>query len=141
MAAGRPGREPGACTAAYWHIPRFSSGKKHGDDLNYVAFWEVLYEHGVEFVMGGNDHHYERFAPQTPTETWTSTDGIRQFVVGTGGRFLRPVSRHAAAQQRDTRNARLTGSCASACWTEATSGSSCPVEGGTYTDSGSAACH
>ena len=88
---------PSQCTAAYWDTPRFSSGQKHGNDLNYVPFWQVLYEHGVEFVMGGNDHHYERFAPQTPYGDLDLTDGIRQFVVGTGGRFLRPVTRHAAA--------------------------------------------
>ena len=117
---------PAECTAAYFHIPRFSSGKKHGDDLNYVALWQVLYEHGVEFVMGGNDHHYERFAPQTPYGDLDLTDGIRQFVVGTGGRFLRPVTRDAAAQQRGARRRTPTASCASASRTAPTSGSSCP---------------
>ena len=27
---------PSQCTAAYWHTPRFSSGQRHGNDLNYV---------------------------------------------------------------------------------------------------------
>ena len=83
---------PSLCTAAYWDTPRYSSGQRHGNDLNYVPFWQALYEHGVEFVMGGNDHHYERFAPQTPYGDLDLTDGIRQFVVGTGGRFLRPMT-------------------------------------------------
>ena len=52
----------------------------------------MLYEHGAELVMGGNDHNYERFAPQTPDGFADPLEGIRQFVVGTGGRFLRPVS-------------------------------------------------
>ena len=42
--------------------------------------------------MGGNDHNYERFAKQTPDGFADPFEGIRQFVVGTGGRFLRPVS-------------------------------------------------
>ena len=63
---------PSHCTAAYWDTPRFSSGQRHGNDLNFVPFWQALYEHGAEFVMGGNDHHYERFAPRRRSVTSTS---------------------------------------------------------------------
>ena len=34
VAAGRPCRQPCACTLAYWHHPRFSSGE-HGNDSTY----------------------------------------------------------------------------------------------------------
>jgi alkaline phosphatase len=73
------------CTLAYWHHPRFSSGVKHGSYERVAPFWDVLYEHGAEVVLAGHEHHYERFAPQTPAGRRDPRFGIRQFVVGTGG--------------------------------------------------------
>jgi hypothetical protein len=75
---------PTACTLAYWHQPRWSSGI-HGGDDTYDAFWRVLYEYGAELVMNGHDHHYERFSPQTPDGVLDWEHGIRQFIAGTGG--------------------------------------------------------
>jgi len=131
---------PSLCTAAYWHNPRYSSGQRHGDDLNAVPFWQVLYEHGVEFVMGGNDHHYERFAPQTPFGDLDLTDGIRQFVVGTGGRFLRPMSDPPSANS-ETRDAATHGILRVGLLDESYEWEFVPVDGGTYTDAGSTECH
>jgi hypothetical protein len=81
--AARPTR----CTLAYWHHPAFSSGP-HGDSPRMRAFWSVLYEFGVDVVVNGHDHHYERFAPQTPDGAPDVERGIRQFTVGTGGADL-----------------------------------------------------
>ena len=67
---------PGACTLAYWHHPRFSSGP-HGNDLTVADFWTLLQQAGADLVLTGHDHGYERFAPQS---------GLREFVVGTGGK-------------------------------------------------------
>lgn len=67
---------PGACTLAYWHHPRFSSGP-HGNDAATADLWTMLQQAGADLVLTGHDHGYERFAPQ---------DGLRQFVVGTGGK-------------------------------------------------------
>jgi hypothetical protein len=53
------------------------------------SIWPVLYEFGVDVVVNGHDHDYERFAPQTPTGQVDSQHGIREFVVGTGGAHLR----------------------------------------------------
>ena len=74
-----------ACTAAYWHHPRFSSSRTHGSDARSAAVWRVLYDAGVDVVLGAHDHQYERFAPQTPDGERDPERGIRQFVVGTGG--------------------------------------------------------
>ncbi len=74
---------PATCTLAYWHIPRFSSGK-YGDHSQYSQFWNDLYAAHAAIVLDGHDHDYERFAPQSPTQVATSL-GIREFVVGTGG--------------------------------------------------------
>ena len=61
--------------------PRWSSGI-HGSDPGYDTLWADLAAAGAEVVLGGHDHHYERFAPDR---------GVRQFVVGTGGRSLYPA--------------------------------------------------
>ena len=65
-------------------IPRFSSGE-HGDDRAMDAFWRPLYAAGVDVIVNGHDHDYERFAPQDPDGRVDGERGIREFVVGTGG--------------------------------------------------------
>lgn len=80
-------KHPARCTLAFWHQPRFSSGF-HGDDEDVADFWQILHEAGVDVVLNGHDHDYERFAPQDPAGR-PDPDGIREFVVGTGGKSLR----------------------------------------------------
>jgi acid phosphatase type 7 len=77
------------CTLAYWHHPRFSSGQ-HGNNNDYVDFWDILQEAGAELILTGHDHNYERFAPQDARGN-ADPDGIVQFVVGTGGKGVRPL--------------------------------------------------
>jgi hypothetical protein len=77
-----------SCTLAFWHHPRYSSGE-HGSDATYTAFWQALYDANADVVLVGHDHDYERFAPQTASATLDTTRGIREFVVGTGGKNLR----------------------------------------------------
>ena len=72
---------------AYWHHPRFSTGF-HGDNADVGTFWDVLAEGGADVVLNGHDHDYQRFAPMAPDGT-VASDGIREFVVGTGGAQLR----------------------------------------------------
>ena len=79
------------CTLAYWHVPRFSSHPE-GSSEQYAAIWSLLYEHGVEVVLSGHHHHYERFAPLDPDGAVDAAAGIREFVVGTGGRSLAPFA-------------------------------------------------
>ena len=77
-----------SCTLAYWHHPRFSSGLEHGNDVSVQPFWDVLYAFNADMIMNGHDHDYERFAPQTPGGVLNNATGIREFVVGTGGKSL-----------------------------------------------------
>jgi 3',5'-cyclic AMP phosphodiesterase CpdA len=79
---------PDDCTVAIWHQPRFSSGW-HGDDKAMQALWSVLADHHVDVVLQGHDHDYERFDPLDRAGQPTA-NGIRSFVVGTGGAGLRP---------------------------------------------------
>ncbi len=80
---------PNRCTLAYWHHPRFSSGE-HGSDDRYQAFWDALSSAGVDVVLNGHDHLYERFAPQLGDGT-PHPRGVREFVVGTGGKSFYQV--------------------------------------------------
>jgi 3',5'-cyclic AMP phosphodiesterase CpdA len=73
-----------ACMLAYWHVPKFSSGA-HGNHKEFNDVWELMYEHGVDVIVNGHDHSYERFAPQDHLGRADPERGIREFVVGTGG--------------------------------------------------------
>jgi acid phosphatase type 7 len=76
---------PRRCTLAYWHHPLISSGLA-GFNSAVQPLWQALYDAGVEVVLTGHDHGYERFAPMDPNATRDGARGIRQFVVGTGGK-------------------------------------------------------
>ena len=75
------------CILAYWHVPRFSSGAHQGNWGSVGTLWNDLFAARADVVLSGHEHSYERFARQTP---WAkaSRQGIRQFVVGTGGADL-----------------------------------------------------
>jgi len=85
-----------ACTIAYWHHPRFSSGPHGflGPELPARELWNALDAAGADVVIGGHDHLYERFAPQNPDGRSDADYGMRQFVVGTGGaELVAPIQR------------------------------------------------
>ena len=79
---------PAPCTMAFWHHPRFSSGTTHGGYERVGPLWNALYEAGAEVILSGHEHNYERFAPLDPAGNPDGQRGIRQFIVGTGGRSL-----------------------------------------------------
>jgi hypothetical protein len=74
---------PNGCTLAYWHEPRWSSGT-HGSNPLYSAIWGDLVAAGVDVVLNGHDHDYERFAPLL-ADGQVDVKGVREFIVGTGG--------------------------------------------------------
>ncbi len=95
---------PNPCTLAYWHQPRFSSAQLSAENLSVQALWEDLQAAGADVVLSGHVHNYERFAPQSPTGQ-ADPHGIREFVVGTGGRDLNPLRRlraNSEAHSTDT---------------------------------------
>ena len=77
---------PNRCALAIFHTPYFTSGQWPGS-ASLLNFWNVLYDHGVEVILNGHNHNYERFAPQNPQGT-PDPMGIREFVVGVGGASL-----------------------------------------------------
>jgi hypothetical protein len=79
---------PRTCTLAYFHHPVFSSGPLSGGvNSKMKPTWEVLYAAKADVVLNGHLHNYERFVPQTPSGV-ADPQGIREFVVGTGGYSL-----------------------------------------------------
>jgi hypothetical protein len=84
-------RHPARCTLAYWHQPRFSSGV-HGQNEALQPIWATLAKAGVDIVLNGHDHHYERFAPLNAAGRIDRAHGMREFVVGTGGGPLRTAA-------------------------------------------------
>ncbi|HJR98341.1 MAG TPA: DNRLRE domain-containing protein [Actinomycetota bacterium] len=78
------GANDAACTLAFWHHPRFSSGP-HGNTTRMDKFWALLDGEGAEVVLAGHDHLYERFARLDPLQQ-PDPEGMRSFVVGTGGK-------------------------------------------------------
>jgi hypothetical protein len=73
------------CTAAIWHHPLYSSGQHDDTSSSFVKpLWTTLLNYGVDIVMNGHDHNYERFAPQNDVGI-VDSNGITEFVVGTGG--------------------------------------------------------
>jgi hypothetical protein len=125
------------CTAAIWHRPLFSSGA-NGDNPDMLELWRILYEFGADVVITGHDHSYERFAPQDPSGTPDPAQGIRQFIVGTGGAALRP---HRAPRPNSEARGVAWGVLVLRLEAGSYSWEFVPVDGGSFRDSGSGQCH
>ena len=76
------------CVVAAWHHPLQTSGIYAGDadvEANARPLWQIADAGGVDIVLNGHDHLYERFA---------KLGGVQEFLVGTGGKS------HYYAKQR-----------------------------------------
>jgi len=129
---------PAACTLAFWHQPRYSSGHD-GSHVTLNAFWSDLNAAGAELVLSGHSHDYERFAPKNARGKVSST-GVRQFVVGTGGGFFTGLGTSRVAGSQVAQNTtfgvlKLTLHPLSYDWRFV------PIAGRSWTDSGSQQCH
>jgi hypothetical protein len=126
------------CVAAYWHHPMFSSSSAHGSDSRTRPFWDRLYAANADLVLGGHDHTYERFAPQTPSGQRDDARGLREFVVGTGGRSHYGFDAPIANSQ--VRNASAFGVLKLTLHADSYDWRFVPEAGGTFSDSGSETC-
>ncbi|MFN2467479.1 MAG: metallophosphoesterase [Gaiellaceae bacterium] len=130
---------PTRCTLAYMHHPRFSSGSEHGNSRAMTPIWQTLYARGADVVLSGHDHNYERFAPQTPAGELHLPRGIRQFVVGTGGRSLRTFGE--IQPNSEARDSKTYGVLVLRLLAEGYEWRFVPIAGQSFTDSGSGSCH
>jgi acid phosphatase type 7 len=128
------------CTLAVAHRPPFSSGR-YGDpeDTERVRpLWRVLYEEEVDVFLAAHEHSYERFAPMN-VQGERDDRGVRLIVVGTGGGNLRgfeydPLPTTEARNDDTWGVLKLTLRPGRYDW------EFLPVEGKTFTDSGSGTC-
>jgi len=131
----------GRCTIAMWHVPLFLSSNSDGYIRNegHKPLWDVLYNAGVDIVINGQQHHYERFAPMTPTGDLDEARGIREFNVGTGGESTelptKAVHPHSEVRGAAFGVLKLTLKTDSYDWEFV------PIQGATFRDSGSGSCH
>ena len=124
------------CSLAFWHFPRFSSGH-HGNTEALSAIWELLDDAGVDVVLAGHDHEYERFAPLDAAQQ-PRPDGITSFVVGTGGKSLRPFEVEEAGSE--IRVADTFGVLSLALGEDSFGWQFLPASGETALDEGTGAC-
>lgn len=76
---------PGGHFVLVVHRPRYTSGGQHGPDDGICPLWDALAATGgLEIVLAGHNHQYERFAPMDCAGR-ASADGARSFVIGSGG--------------------------------------------------------
>jgi acid phosphatase type 7 len=73
------------CTIAIWHHPPYSSSER-GANLPARDLWKMVVDSGVDIVLNGHEHLYERFAPMDREGVAApESNGTRLFVVGSGG--------------------------------------------------------
>jgi acid phosphatase type 7 len=129
---------PNQCTLAFWHLPRWGESGGTSSASNYFA--SALYNAHAEVVVSGNTHFYARSAPQNPAGGADPVNGIRQFIVGTGGKSLHGLSGNPDPQVEVRQNTtfgilELTLHPGSYSWRFV------PEAGRTFTDSGTNSCH
>jgi hypothetical protein len=123
-----------ACTLAYWHQPYYTGSTTPQSSYSY--FWQTLYAAGADIVLNGHLHTYARFSPQDASGNVDTVNGIREFIVGTGGKSLQKLGNlnHVESNLRAYGILKLTLHSTSYDWQFVNTA-------GQVLDSGSAACH
>ena len=130
---------PSRCTLAYCHHPLYASGD--GSDTPEVRpFWKILYNRGADVILVGHAHRYERFRPINPDGQYDPVNGIRQFIVGTGGP---PGAGQTGPDDpnMEIKNIGTPGVIKLSLADGSYSWQFVPIAGYTFTDSGSESCH
>ena len=126
------------CTLAYWHHPLFSSTPGTANPA-VRPLWQALYDAGADVVLTGHAHNYQRYAPQSPSGAADPSRGIREFVVGTGGKARHLVG--APIPNRQTANDATFGVLRLTLLDGGYRWRFVPQAGGVFREAGSAACH
>jgi hypothetical protein len=130
---------PSECTLAMYHHPLFASDSVHGPNTEMRTFFRDLYTAGVDVVLNGHAHIYERFLPQTADAVADPNFGVQQFVVGTGGYFeyqFGTIQPNSAA-----RTTNIYGVLKMSLHSHGWDWQFLPEAGRTFSDTGSGTCH
>jgi hypothetical protein len=129
---------PRTCSMAYMHHPKWTIGPHANDEGGAGVFWSLLHQHGVELIVAGHDHNYQRWTPMRPDGT-PDPNGIRLIVNGAGGK------NHTIPNRSDSRVQAKNHDTFGV--TKLTLGPTSygfefiPEAGKTFRDSGTTACH
>jgi len=126
--------DPG-CLLAYWHHPVYSHGY-YEEPYAMQEIWHLLYSYGADVILNGHDHVYDRRAMVDPASE-LDAEGIRQFVVGTGGH---PLYEFGADKHTEVRSAEHLGVLLLSLLPDEYEWEFLTV-GGDFTDRGNGACH
>ena len=130
---------PSPCTLAMWHHPRHSSSSE-GSARTMQGLWEILAAHGVDLVLNGHAHAYERFAPMDANGQRDDVHGIRAIIVGTGGSSLSSFDDDAPVHG-DVRDATSHGVLQLELRPTSYAWAFQAIDGDTFHDEGEAGCH
>jgi acid phosphatase type 7 len=75
------------CKLSAWHYPVITSSTR-GNNSTMQLMWDELAAKKADIILQGHEHLYERFAPMQSNGNADAANGIRSFVVGTGGASL-----------------------------------------------------
>lgn len=81
------------CTVAIYHHPRFSVGNYPTGSSWMQPLWALMANEGVDLIVNGHDHNYQQWKPLDAAGT-VDNEGVRQFIVGTGGHESYAISRN-----------------------------------------------
>jgi acid phosphatase type 7 len=130
------------CLLAVWHQPRWTSGQFTGYDT-IASWWSLLYQYKADIVANAHNHNYERFEQIDDLEQ-AAADGIREFVVGTGGSpgSAYTYASHPLDPNEAIRNQSIVyGVLKLTLLANSYSWNFLPAVGYTFTDSGTSTCH
>lgn len=131
---------PKSCQVMAMHHPYISSDTRDFDSFpNLYDIWNDFYQAGGDLVLTGHSHFYERFAPMNPDRVADPVRGIRQIIVGTGGRNVYgfgTIKPNSEVRDGSTFGVlKLTLNSNSYDWEFK------PIAGSTFTDTGTGQCH
>lgn len=127
-----------SCILAYWHHPVHSSGG-HGNNEIMQPAWAMLAAAKADLVLASHDHDYERMSPINGSGERDDKNGIRSFVVGTGGAKLTPM--FFSKPTTEVRNNTVHGVLKLSLHANTYDWEFLPVAGVSFSDKGHGICH
>lgn len=124
------------CTLAIYHVPLFG---RDSASVRMRNVFDLLHKAGAELVINGHEHNYQRYAPQTANGVSDPERGVRQFIIGTGGKGVGVGG--MTFPNREVAYGRDFGVLKLKLYRESYSWEFVSVPSETFTDSGSASCH